>query len=196
MYTIAKCKCVCLDHLLKQRGWVQQAAELSTCRRLPPVVCYPSHEAAPPASVIDGVYGNSTSITAVMGSWYCEWENVDAVKSTLLPLWIVFSNYPELTIYLLWWLWQSGHIIPMAVPRSSSHIIWSHCILNSLCRRRLCMSSVSFYIAEPQASWSKFKSSLHYMFLGTLAASHEFKWGHLHTQSEGACLALCSHLPN
>lgn len=99
--------------------WIEDLQQLATCRLLS--ITWSDT----PASVIDGVYGNSTSITLVMGSWYCEWENVDGVKSTQLLLWIVSSDYPELTIYLSWWVWQSTHITSMNIHSCSSHTIWT-----------------------------------------------------------------------
>ena len=108
---VCVCVCACVRVRVRVRvpywgfgtaaGWIEYLQQLATCHLLSIT------QNDTPAPVIDGAYGNSTSITSVMGSWYREWENVDGVKSTQLLLWIVSSNYAELTIYLPWWIWQS-----------------------------------------------------------------------------------------
>lgn len=57
-----------LMSLIQMCGLAQRQFELSICRSMPPVLCYPSHEVTLLTSVIDGVYANSFSITLEMRS--------------------------------------------------------------------------------------------------------------------------------
>lgn len=82
--------------------WNRAIKEASTCHLL-----FARHGNAP-CSVIDEVWGNPSTITSVIGSWYWDGGNTDAVKSLPLLLWILSSNYPDLTIHL----WQRSHVTP------------------------------------------------------------------------------------
>lgn len=59
-----------------------------------------------PGSVIDEMLSNPSTITSAIGRWYWDGGNADAVKSLPLLLWIVFSNYPDLTIHH----WHRRHL--------------------------------------------------------------------------------------
>ena len=62
-------------------------------------------------SVIDEVWRNPSTITSAIRTWYWDGGNADAVKGLPLLLWIVSSNYPDLTIHL----WQRSHVTPEAL---------------------------------------------------------------------------------
>lgn len=125
--------------------WNRAIKEASTCHLL-----FARHGNAP-CSVIDEVWGNPSTITSVIGSWYWDGGNTDAVKSLPLLLWILSSNYPDLTIHL----WQRSHVTPEALEIMPM-------------RGRLQRS----------------------------ATPHGFKRVCLCKQWKGACLVLCSNLPN